>query len=726
MRMEFKYKLSIWECFAYGVRGVFRRLFFKSKALRTVVMILAGSFILMNVIRAAESGRIGIVSMVIAVCLLAWLVFIVMLVWIPDEVRQIYRQWGKQPRFVRIVDGSMFVTEDGNVWEYWCRNIQEFVRCGRTYRILATGRMGRTAEIILPLRVIGDRQKQDEFRRYVNEQRKLSGDKLAAQGRRGDTMQPACEPESETASQAAFQTVLQIMPQIMPQTVPEAAAGRPGCIRQVWNLDKLTEAVTECQWIIGHYMMRRSLKDWADRFGVKPLLAAVIFVVCAKGAGFGWGFGIGLMALAFAYFLVRAFRQTRQVSMKSSRQMLEQYGAELYEETWELHFTSRGMERKIPLMETVWNWTDAGYLMETDAFFHFFTKEQRLMFYMEKELLGDWKAQKLFVQDCQAKGMQYQVIHPAIGRDVPSQDNLSPAKAPVLRVVQGTAEGERKTKNSRTRRIGRNQRGSRRGQQKIPDTQEGWRKFWAEKEKEHGGTDRLRIVVTVLAVIGIFLLAIFLPEFERSPGLGVYPEAYENYTPLAEQVETLEKLGFTVPQEIVDGMNANMKEWPESRVWVEGNPYTGLLSAIGMPEWNPETWETTGYSEQAYWFDWEGFDMSSEYINILNGVNTMAGGEFTITDAKQEMSDADWERGTGDVYLRFCIDGKPYEYRLELMNDWLDTNIIKDINDALKKAGVEKRVYAMDDDGQGCILFYRDKEWAKQFKKATGIRLQTE
>ena len=41
------------------------------------------------------------------------------------------------------------------------------------------------------------------------------------------------------------------------------------------------------------------------------------------------------------------------------------------------------------------------------------------------------------------------------------------------------------------------------------------------------------------------------------------------------------------------------------------------------------------------------------------------------------------------------------------------------------KRQVEKRVYAMADDGQGSVLFYRDKEWAKRFKKETGIRLET-
>lgn len=340
------------------------------------------------------------------------------------------------------------------------------------------------------------------------------------------------------------------------------------------------------------------------------------------------------------------------------------------------------------------------------------------MFYMEKELLGNWKKQKLFVQDCQAKGISYQVIHPVIIRDIkPSAGTSTP---PVLTVVQETDKN---------------------GHQKVPDTQEGWRKFWAEKEKKNGGAERLQVVITVLAIVGIFLLAVFLPEFKSHQNLGgfpvimdapvngepyvFHPESYKNYVPLMTQVEVLEGLGFTIPQESLDVLVQNLEEREESRVWVEGYPYTTLLTSVGLPEWNYDTWEIEEYSKEAFWFDWEGFDMSTEYTNILNGVNAMAGGDFTITDAMQDMSDVDWEQGTGEVYVSFRINGDLYRYKLKMMNDWLDTKIIKHINDALKKAGVEKRVYTMDGGVQGCILFCRDKAWAEQFHEATGIRLET-
>lgn len=720
--MEFKYTMTVWECIACGCRNVLHRLLFKSKTLRTVILILGGTAVLVNVIHMAESGRIGIVGMMLVAVPLLLLLLFVLLIRSLDAVVRLYRQNGKQQKTVWIEDGSIYVTERRTTREYLCRNILELGKWGCVYRIVVTGRLGRQAEIYLPTRVIGGREKQEEFRRYVNSHRKLSGHKLTVQA----------QDAGAAAAEHAQQTIAL-------QPVKDS-----GCILQVWNLEKLTEAVVECNWIIFHHMRSRIWKDWLEQGGVQLLLCCLLIMVSMHLAGFGWLSAFGVIAAIVGVIAVRVFRQMSDFSCRSSRRVLEGYGREIYEESWELYFTPQGIERKIPMTEAGWDWTEIGYLMETDRFFHFFSKEQRVMFYMEKELLGEWKEQKLFIQDCQAKGVQYQVVHPAILRDVPPQPQNAPvpAEPPVLHVVQG-GKACRGRKDYKERKECKGRQGRRRNRKNVADTQEGWRRFWAEKEKERRAEngERLRVVMTVLAVVGIFLLAIFLPEFNRTTDLGGYPvlldapaageeyvfhpEVYPGYKPLAEQVEVLEGLGFVIPQTAVDEMFRSMKEFPESRVWVEGYPYQSLLSWVGMPQWDYDAWEITSYPEQAYWFDWEGFDMSTEYTNILNGVSTMAGGDFTITDAKQDMSDADWEKGTGSIRLRFSVNGKPYEYRLKLMNDWLDTRIVKDINDALKDAGVEKRVYAMEDGGQGCILFCRDEAWAKQFTKATGIRLET-
>ena len=138
----------------------------------------------------------------------------------------------------------------------------------------------------------------------------------------------------------------------------------------------------------------------------------------------------------------------------------------------------------------------------------------------------------------------------------------------------------------------------------------------------------------------------------------------------------MESLGFEIPQEAVAELTEGMEAAPIARVYTEGYPYRSLLSMLGMPKRNYDTWEMESYPDQAYWFDWEGFDIGQEYVFILNGVNAMAKGEVSITDISQEMSDADWEKGSGTIHISFCVNGTPYDYQLRLEHDWLDTRII--------------------------------------------------
>lgn len=61
--------------------------------------------------------------------------------------------------------------------------------------------------------------------------------------------------------------------------------------------------------------------------------------------------------------------------------------------------------------------------------------------------------------------------------------------------------------------------------------------------------------------------------------------------------------------------------------------------------------------------------------------------------------------------LRFEISQQKME------NDWLNLEVLKEINKALELKNAPGWVYAMDNNGQGCILFYRDKTWAEDFTK---------
>lgn len=624
---------------------------------------------------------------------------------IPSEIIGIYQRCGRSSRTVRIEDGSIFVMEEIETREYLCRNIREFQKKGRVYWIVMTGRAGKVAELYLPVRIVGDEQAQKDFWEYLNDQRRISGDKLVLRG--GFTRFSPAEIDARVGD------------------IPDGGRGEVQHICQKWSLDKLSGAAAECLWIQRHCFKEKWWKDWSVRRLPFLLLCAVVYM------GLWQVLKMQTIPICLALFAMLGFwtsqelEQLEKISLKDIRGQVERLGSEIYNEEWKLSLGSQGIRRKAPYLENVWGWEMAGDLIETEEFYFFFDRQQNLMFYSERMIFGDWLSQKLFVQKCKERGIRYQNVQPKIVMDRDCPKDMPEGREPekILPIADITKEKKK-------------------GRGHKNNTQEGWRNFWAKKEKEQYKSDTKQAIIGVLGIAVLLVLAFVLPEYGgRSDLAGMsvmmdmppsgepyvfQPESYKDYTPLANQAEVLQSLGFEVSEETLAALNGQMEEMPMSRVWVEGYPYRSLLMMLGMPKRNYDTWEMESYSNQAYWFDWEGVDISSEYVYILNGVNAMAKGEFTITDARQDMSDADWEKGSGAVRVSFCVNGIPYETEMKLENDWLDSKIIGEINRALEMAGIEKRVHATGDGGQGCILLYGDKAWAKQFRKATGITLEKE
>ena len=109
----------------------------------------------------------------------------------------------------------------------------------------------------------------------------------------------------------------------------------------------------------------------------------------------------------------------------------------------------------------------------------------------------------------------------------------------------------------------------------------------------------------------------------------------------------LEELGIQVPEEAVKALGQAMEGDSHSRIWIEGYPYYALLTAVGAPEWDEETWQVTGFSDQVFWFDWEAFDLEGTYRDILAGIDAMYGESCVVTDIRVDASEVDWEKGSG-------------------------------------------------------------------------------
>lgn len=202
-------------------------------------------------------------------------------------------------------------------------------------------------------------------------------------------------------------------------------------------------------------------------------------------------------------------------------------------------------------------------------------------------------------------------------------------------------------------------------------------------------------------------------------------EDYPNYTPLDRQVEVLSSLGYDVPVENVEQLRRYMTEYghPEQ---VEGYPYAWILMQLGAPEYD-DNFEVSKYSDDVYWFDFEGLDISTDYVTVLNGMRALAGGSTidNISEIKEDTSKVSWEEGSGIITVSLTLNGAEYAWDMQMHYDWIDTKVLGIFNELLEQENSEKRFYDMGDNGQGAIVFFCTKEWAEEFMDATGLELES-
>lgn len=193
---------------------------------------------------------------------------------------------------------------------------------------------------------------------------------------------------------------------------------------------------------------------------------------------------------------------------------------------------------------------------------------------------------------------------------------------------------------------------------------------------------------------------------------------------LEKQVEVLASLGLSVPKETEESVRNSMEEYGLYDL-VEESQYIWLLTNMGAPT-HDEDWNVTGYAEDVFWFDFEGFDISTDYIDVLNGMRALAKGSCLddVTDLQEDMTEADWENGKGVITVSLTRKGQTYSYVMDMYYDWIDTKVLGIWNPLLEQEGSQKYFYATGDDGQGAIVFFCTEDWAKEFTEKTGLVLE--
>lgn len=226
----------------------------------------------------------------------------------------------------------------------------------------------------------------------------------------------------------------------------------------------------------------------------------------------------------------------------------------------------------------------------------------------------------------------------------------------------------------------------------------------------------------LLKMAGTLLLTAFMFVWVfAEPREAVPPDP----VPLEEQVSVLRSLGFTVPEKMVESLYG-FQEDDNTASYVENYPYTWLLTDLAWADEDEEWAEYFQDGAEVFWFDFEGWDISEDYIWILEGMRELCAGSILddVENIREDTANADWEKGTGTITVSLEWKGRERSWDMDVVSDWIDWHVLEIYNGLLKEDGIPERFYAAGDGGQGALVFYGNKEWALAFEKATGLELE--
>lgn len=333
---------------------------------------------------------------------------------------------------------------------------------------------------------------------------------------------------------------------------------------------------------------------------------------------------------------------------------------------WQVSLTEEAIAVSMPMdMKVSYVWESLRWLLETEEVFYIFHKDKRHFIMIAKESFVSWEQVDIFHRICADKGVQKTVQKKALY---------------------------------------------------VPE----WLTW-------------VLFGLIMLVSLGVFTAKIFrdtreMPDDALWEKTGGYREEivfdYPDYVPLDEQAEVLASLGLQVPEDTIESIRESMAEY-DLYDMVEGSPYTWILMDLGAPEYD-EDWNLTGYSGQVFWFDFEGFDISEDYIDVLNGMLALAKESPLegVSDIRENTDGMDWERGRGTITVSLSWQGQVYLYDMDVYYDWIDEKVLGILNSLPGQQESQRRFYATGDNGQGAIVFFCTPEWAKEFMEKTGLTLE--
>lgn len=195
-------------------------------------------------------------------------------------------------------------------------------------------------------------------------------------------------------------------------------------------------------------------------------------------------------------------------------------------------------------------------------------------------------------------------------------------------------------------------------------------------------------------------------------------EQPQSYAEIAEKLKNFEITGIT--DELIQSLESDYVQLPPD---VEFDKTANLLTAVGAGTFDAATGTWTPTTNGVYCFDIEIYNLDTMYTDFLLGVSSLDKEKLNFQNITEDTSQVNWEEGTGKRIVSFTWNGKSYSLEAEMHNDWFDAGVANELGKIIKENSKDKQLFFADDGYQECIVFYRDKEWADNFQKETGLAL---
>lgn len=128
---------------------------------------------------------------------------------------------------------------------------------------------------------------------------------------------------------------------------------------------------------------------------------------------------------------------------------------------------------------------------------------------------------------------------------------------------------------------------------------------------------------------------------------------------------------------------------------IVSNPRTWIYKREFSPIHQNAEIHLVRYDKNRVWWEQYEYDIiegNQGYVKLLTEWSKISRGAFSPSEISE-----DWKSENGPLEVSFLLNKKKKALKPEVQNDWLDANIIKNINEMIKETGFQFYIYELTD-----------------------------